>query len=247
MTHSPSEWGDAPEALPPPRDHVHVWLFGLNPMTAQLQVLWDTLTSDERARADRFHFERDHRRFIAARGQLRMILGRYTGVDPKALTFSYGPRGKPILSHPRRTPTLSFNLSHSGEMALAAVTHERAVGVDLEEMRVLQDAEAIADRFFSPRESSVLRALPEKERLEGFYRCWTCKEAYVKATGDGLARPTESFDVAFGRGEAAQLLSVEREPDEAARWSMAALAPAPGYVGAIAVEGHGWSLACWRL
>ena len=247
IAHFPSEWGDPPETLALSRDRVHVWMVRLNPTPPRLQVFWQTLAPDERARAERFHFERDRRRFIAARGQLRMILGRYALVDPTALAFSYGPRGKPFLSHPQRTPAISFNLSHSGELALAAVTHDRSVGVDIEEMRALNDAEGIAERFFSPREYSVFRAIPEQERLEGFYRCWTCKEAYVKATGDGLARPTESFDVAFSRGAAARLLSVEGEADEAARWSMAALEPARGYIGAIAVEGHNWSLACWRL
>ena len=218
----------------------------MNPPESLLQVFERTLAPDERERAARFYFDRDRRKFTAARGQLRMILGRYTGADPTALVFSYGPRGKPALSGQFQPANLKFNLSHSGELALLAVTLDREVGVDIEDIHTLNDAEAIAERLFSPNETSVFRALPEPERLEGFFRCWTCKEAYVKATGDGLSRPTESFDVVFTRGERTRLVSVDGEPDEAVRWRMAALEPATGYIGAIAVEGEGWSLTCWR-
>jgi 4'-phosphopantetheinyl transferase len=174
-----------------------------------------------------------------------MILGRYAGLDPRALVFMYGLRGKPVFAQVD-LEGLKFNLAHSGEMALIGVTLYRDIGVDLEEIHSLYDAPRIAERFFSPRESAALRAFPEAERLEAFFRCWTLKEAYLKATGDGLARAIDSFDVTFARGDSPRLRSAEGKPEELWRWSLVQLAPAPGYVGAVAVEGHGWTMTCWQ-
>jgi 4'-phosphopantetheinyl transferase len=241
-----TNWAHPPDVLSLPRDHVDLWKAGLNPPEVSLRLLEQTLASDERTRAERFRFDRDRRRFIAARGQLRMILSRYVEVDPQALVFSYGLHEKPFLALPFRTG-LKFNLSHSGELALVAVTLNREIGIDLEEIRHFDIAERLAERFFSRRENAALRALPEAERLAAFYCCWTLKEAYLKATGNGLARATDSFDVVFDRAEPARLLSVEGKSEEASFWSLLRLAPAPGYAGAVAVEGSGWTIARWEI
>jgi 4'-phosphopantetheinyl transferase len=243
---SECDWADAPNALSLTRDHVHIWRVHLNCSKSAVRLFDETLAPEERARAERFHFDRDRRRFIAARAQLRMILARYVGVDPHALVFTYGSRGKPSLAQPLEPP-IRFNLSHSGELALVGITLDRDIGVDLEEVRSFDDIDRLAERFFSPGENAHLRALPDAARLEAFFCCWTLKEAYVKATGDGLGRATESFDVAFARGEPVRLLSVEGDSGEASRWRLGGLAPALGYVGAAAVEGHDWSIAFWDL
>lgn len=240
-----SYWVDPPDALSLPRDRVDLWRAMLNQPEADLRLLEQTLAPDERSRAARFRFDRDRRRFVAARGQLRTILSRYVEVDAQTLVVSYGPRGKPFLSLPFRA-ALKFNLSHSGELALIAVTLSREVGVDLEEIRSMDNADKLAQRFFSARENAALRTLSEEERLEAFYRCWTLKEAYLKATGDGLTRATDSFDVVFDSAEPARLLSVEGETAEAFRWSLMRLAPAPGYVGAVAADGSDWTIKCWE-
>lgn len=239
-------WAHPPDVLSLPRDRVDLWKARLNLPEVSLRLLEQTLSSDERTRAERFRFDRDRRRFIAARGQLRMILGRYVEVDPQALVFSYGLHGKPFLAQPFRTAP-KFNLSHSGELALVAVTLNREIGIDLEEIRCFDNAERLAERFFSRRENAALRALPETERLAAFYCCWTLKEAYVKATGNGLATATGSFDVVVDRAEPASLLSVEASSEEASLWSLLRLAPAPGYAGAVAVEGSGWTMARWEI
>ncbi len=158
------------------------------------------------------------------------------------MAFSYGPRGKPALAQSIEAGALKFNLSHSGELALVAVTQERDIGVDLEEIRLIEDADQIAEKFFSPRENETLRALSGAEKLEAFFHCWTRKEAYLKATGDGLARPTKSFDVTLAPGEPVRLVNVEGQSLEASRWSLVGLVPARGYVGAVAVQGHTWTL-----
>jgi 4'-phosphopantetheinyl transferase len=237
-----TRWAFPPETVELSRDQVHLWKVWLTYAGLELHSLEQSLASDEQARADRFHFARDRRRFIAARGQMRMILASYVGASARALTFSYGARGKPFLRQPLEAEALKFNLSHSGELALLAVTRDRDIGVDLEEVHFLDDDESIAERFFSPRENAALRAVPQPERLEAFFSCWTLKEAYVKATGDGLARPTNSFDVFCEPGHS---LGVEGDSQKVSRWSLVKLAPEPGYVGALAVEGQGWILDCF--
>ncbi|PYT03886.1 MAG: 4'-phosphopantetheinyl transferase [Acidobacteria bacterium] len=237
------EWVDRTEPLPLSRDQVHLWKIRLNRAESDILPLKQTLTPDELARAGRFFFERDRRRFTAARGQLRLILGRYLGTRPGDLQFSYGDCGKPFFIQPASGPSIKFNLSHSGERALLGVTLDREIGVDLEQIHSLEDADVIAERFFSPGENARLLAVPREERLQAFFCCWTLKEAYVKATGDGLVRPTQSFDVEFGCGRA-RLLHIDGHSQEALRWSLVDLAPERRYVGGLAVEGHGWSLVC---
>ena len=110
----------------------------------------------------------------------------------------------------------------------------------------MPDMEQVAARFFSTRENAALQALPDSQKLEAFFNCWTRKEAYIKASGDGLSRPLDQFEVSLAPGEAARLLNVEGMSGETARWSLETLAPATGYVAALAVEGSGWHLERWR-
>jgi 4'-phosphopantetheinyl transferase len=229
-------WAEPLEVVRFSHNQVHLWTVRLNQTPQELDLLEQTLISDERARAERFHFERDRRRFIAARGQLRMILSRYTGVHPRSLVFAYGARGKPSLSQAFDATGPRFNLTHSGELALLAVTQDRSVGVDVEEIHPIDAVEPIAQQFFSQRENAQLLAVPKARRLEAFFCCWTLKEAYLKATGDGLWRPTNTFDVALTRHQHSRLLSVAEDSQEASRWSLIQLAPERGYVGALAVE-----------
>jgi 4'-phosphopantetheinyl transferase len=238
-------WLASPPDLALSGDEVHAWRASLGQPTSRVRQLVRTLSDDERRRAERFHSERDRKHFVVARGTLRSILGRYLGVEPGRVQFEYGPRGKPRLAEPFANLALCFNLAHSHELALYALAYRREVGIDLERVCPLPDAEEIATRFFSAHESAAWRALPPNWKQEAFYLCWTRKEAYIKAIGDGLARPLDQFDVSLVPAEPAQLLRVEGNPKEANRWSLQTLEPAPGYVAALAVEGHGWRLVCW--
>jgi 4'-phosphopantetheinyl transferase len=205
--------------------------------------LCQVLSADERDRAARFHFDRDRRRFMAGRGLLRLILARYLDRPPGSLRLSYGPRGKPALAESRGTPPLRFNVSHAAGLALYAVGRDRELGVDVE--RIAPELEAgIAERFFSPREVAALARVPPDRRSESFFACWTRKEAYVKAKGDGLALGLDQFDVSLAPGEPAALLHVDGDPGETVRWSLLALDPGTGYAAALAVEGAGWRLSC---
>jgi 4'-phosphopantetheinyl transferase len=226
--------------LEPPRgverlgpDEVHVWSVDLDRLPEA--VLGQPLSANERERGRRFRFERDRRRFVTARGLLRRLLGRYLGLEPSRLRFGYGPRGKPFLAG---EDELRFNVSHSGGLALLAFAWDRELGVDVEEEREVEEAEAIARRYFSSWEERELRLLTEVERQAAFFRCWTRKEAFIKATGDGLSRPLDAFDVTLAPGEPARLLRVEGEPEAAFRFWLEDVSPAPGFAGALAVEGR---------
>jgi 4'-phosphopantetheinyl transferase len=222
---------------------VDVWSVRLECSSAYVAVLRHTLSDDEGARADRFSFERDRRRFICARGTLRRLLAQYLDVEARELTFSYGPNGKPALSG-QFARALTFNVSHSHELALVAVGRDVEVGVDVEAVRSMDDTDNIAAKFFSAREAAQFRALPLAMRTAAFFACWTRKEAYLKALGSGLAKALDEFDVVFAPGEAAALF-VHGDEHETARWSIRELSPAAGYIGALVAEGDG-GVRCWQ-
>jgi 4'-phosphopantetheinyl transferase len=227
-------------------DEVHVWRAALNQPALQVQNLWLTLVADERARAERFHFPTDREHFIVARGVLRAILGGYLKRHPSELCFCYSSYGKPALTTELGEATLSFNLSHSHGLALYAVAHRRALGIDVEWLRPDLANEKIAEHFFSAREVAALRALSNELQTEAFFHCWTRKEAYIKARGEGLSFPLNRFDVSLVPGEPAALLRTLDDPLEATRWSLQELHPGPGYVAALAVEGQHWRLQSWQ-
>jgi 4'-phosphopantetheinyl transferase len=226
-----------------PSSHVHVWLVSLDQLCVSQPM--QTLSEEELARADRFHFRRDGERFIVCRGVLRKILSLYLRVEPCRLRICYGPYGKPYLEEEAEKDRLQFNLSHSRGLALYAFTRGSEIGVDLEYIRRMPDFHQIAARFFSQNENSALNALPESQRQEAFFNCWTRKEAYIKAIGNGLMHPLNSFDVSLAPGKPARLLKVEGDPQEASRWSLKSLNPAPGYIAALAVARHDWQLQ-WK-
>jgi 4'-phosphopantetheinyl transferase len=238
-------WPPAPTDLTLDSHDVHVWRIPLGLPDSQVEILRRTLAPDELSRASRFHFEKDRRHYILARGALRRVLGRYLDVDPGQLGFSYTDYGKPALIASSQPKTLNFNLSHSHQLALIAVTGRGQLGVDVEHVRPVPDLEDLAQRFFSAQEYAALQALPEEEKLRGFFYCWTRKEAYIKARGEGLSVPLNQFDVSLTPGEASRLLSVRGDPQEAARWSLLDLIPAPGYVAALAVERYDGRLYQW--
>jgi 4'-phosphopantetheinyl transferase len=222
---------------------VHVWRIGLD--RSDTSQLGTVLSPDERTRAARFYFERDRARFVVARAALRHILGDYLGIPPAEMAFVYGTHGKPSLAAPWFD--LCFNLSHSRAVGLCAVTRGRAIGVDVEQIRPLDDADALAEHLFSPRERASLRRLSGERKLRGFFNAWTRKEAFIKALGDGLSHPLESFDVSLAPGAPARLESIDGDPVAAARWSLSALDVDPVHPAAVVVAGHTRSVTvrCW--
>jgi len=226
-------------------DEVHVWRTVLTKTASEVESLSRLLAADEQRRAESFHFDRDRSHYIVARGILRNILGLYVRQPPDSLRFSYTPFGKPDLHDAGSFETLRFNLSHAGAVVLYAVTRDREVGIDVEYVRADMDCEEIAEHFFSQREVETLRALPPDLQSRAFFNCWTRKEAYIKARGEGLSLPLDEFDVSLSPGEPAALLSAS-DPQEVARWSLRELTLAPDYVAALACEGSDWRLRCWE-
>jgi 4'-phosphopantetheinyl transferase len=227
-------------------DEVHVWRATLDQTPSQIQSFRHNLAADEQARAQRFYFERDRGHFIVARGVLRIILGSYLNQAPEGLSFCYSAHGKPALAGESGGDAIRFNVSHSHGIALYAVTRGREVGVDLEHIRSNLAVAEIAERFFSRREVAMLRTLLTEAQREAFFRCWTRKEAYLKARGEGLSLSLDQIDVSLAPGEPDVVPGTQPDSSEASRWSLQELTPAPGYVAALAVEGHGWCLACWQ-
>ena len=227
-------------------EDVHVWLASLDSNASHVARLAKILAADESRRAERFRFEKDRHHFIVGRGLLRTILAGYLGDDPATLRFKYGPQGKPDLEGDRSHQALRFNLSHSAGLALYAVTRDREVGVDIERLRPDMTEEKIAKRFFSTREVESLAEVPSTQRTQAFFNCWTRKEAFIKARGEGVSLPLDQFDVTLTPGEPAALLRTAYDPDDAARWSLHALSPSVGFAGAVAAEGTGWQLECWQ-
>jgi 4'-phosphopantetheinyl transferase len=239
------EWLLPPEPLRLKQDEVHVWRFGLSLPPARLKASMCTLAQDELRRAERFHFQRDRDHFIIARAWLRAILARYLGIGADQLRFEYSAYGKPELTRDLLFDDTRFNISHSHGLALLAITRGRQVGVDLEMIRPGLADETIAEHFFSPMEVRTLRSLPRHQQNEAFFNCWTRKEAFIKAKGEGLSMPLNLFDVTLVPGERAALLKTRGDPDEANRWLLREISPAPGFVGAVAAEGRDWRLKCW--
>jgi 4'-phosphopantetheinyl transferase len=226
-----STWAAPPEPPSLEAGTVHVWRVALDQPDDKLDRFQRTLEPDELNRASRFHFEKPRRHFIVARGFLRSVVGRYLETQPEALRFSYGAYGKPALASEH---VLRFNLSHSHEIALLAVALDAELGVDVEHIRADFASEEIAQRFFSRAEVEVFNALPKEEQVAAFFRCWTRKEAYIKAIGKGLSQALDAFDVTLAPGAQAELLRAEE--DDVSRWLLRNVDVGEGYAGALAVE-----------
>jgi len=239
-------WQIPPAKLVLGKDEVHVWRAQLEVPSSCLANICEILSADERVRADSFFFEKHRQNFLVSHGFLRAILAYYVDCAPDRLQFRYTNSGKPFLAAPSSAARLSFNLSHSGSLAVYAITIERAIGVDLEQIRSEIDTEEIARQFFSISESSCLQSISSDFRVNAFFDCWTRKEAFIKAHGAGLSIPLDQFDVTLSPGEPAQLLEVRWERDEAARWSLRAIDVAKGYAAAFAVKGHDLQLRHWQ-
>jgi 4'-phosphopantetheinyl transferase len=234
---------ESPLALP--EDEVQLWRMDLHAVGADESRWQRVLSVDEAARASRFHFARDRQRYVAARALLRTILASYLETDPGSLRFSYSEKEKPSLGAEHADSNVRFNITHSGGIALLAFTRRREIGVDVEQVRHDFDPGAIATRYFSTHEQNQLADLPAEEKVDAFFRCWTRKEAYIKATGDGLSLPLSQFDVSLVPGEIDALLATRPDGSEAASWLLREAPAGPGYVAALCVRGRDWMLNDW--
>jgi 4'-phosphopantetheinyl transferase len=211
--------------------NVEIWPVRIDAADAVAERFELYLGSDEKHHAARFRFDELRRSFVIARGALRILLGHYVNVSPTSIEFKYGSRGKPALAGPA---CVEFNVSHSGGLALFAFTIGCNLGVDVEQIRTLNDSQRIADRFFCSDEAIELMSLTTNQRETAFYLCWTRKEAYIKATGNGLSAPLDSFRVTLRPGEPARFLRLGQDNNSAAMWRLLDLQLAPNYAAALA-------------
>lgn len=194
------------------------------------------LSDAERRRAARFVSARAARRFIVGRARLRQLLAERLGVLPEGVALVSGPRGKPELAGLEARAGLRFNLSRHDEVAVCVLAYDREVGIDVEAVRPVPDADAFVAHWFAPVEREAYRALAPEERPLGFFNCWTRKEAFVKALGAGLSHPLDSFAVSLAPGAPAQLLRVDRPSTDRRAWSLRSFTPLPGFVAAVVAE-----------
>ena len=221
------------------RNEVHIWMIDLDQEHQQVDRLAKCLSEAEGRRASRFHFERHRRRYIVSQGGMRHILGTYLDTEPGRLHFEQGDHGKPYLSGPLADSGIQFNLTHSHEIAILALTQRMEIGVDVEYIREKEDADSLAARYFSPEEQKAYFSLPGDQRNQAFYNCWTRKEAFIKAIGEGLSYPLDRFDVNLVPGQPARLLKIENDPVEASHWTLEAFQPDEGYAAAVALRMNG--------
>ncbi|HLO49784.1 MAG TPA: 4'-phosphopantetheinyl transferase superfamily protein [Kamptonema sp.] len=239
-------WDTPPAQLTLLSNDIHIWCAALDLSPEQIKMYELTLSADEKIRAERFHFERHKYSFIASRGILRAILSRYLNIKPHQLQFEYGTRGKPEIAESCSEKKLKFNLSHSDKIALYAITTTSAIGIDIEKYRPLDDAEQIAERFFTARECAWLSEIPPSEKQAAFFSLWTCKEAYLKAIGEGLAFGLDRCEIGINSNNCPKLLSIQGDSQAAKPWFLQQLNPVLGYVGAVAVKAENPRFTYWQ-
>jgi 4'-phosphopantetheinyl transferase len=240
----PLLWSAGP-AQPVLQDaEVHVWAVPLDLSAEEIAACLKVLDSSEQERAARRRFEPHRSRFIAARASLRMVLARYVKTTPEEIQFAYGPHGKPSLQFPT-SPVLEFNATDSDDLVLVAVTAAGPVGVDVERIRALKDADALVKRFFSPRENDLFQKLPEEQKPVAFFNLWTRKEAFLKGTGEGISHSLNRVEVSFLPGKPAAFLP-GATLEGLARWALQELVPAEGFAAALATRFPPSGIQCWR-
>jgi 4'-phosphopantetheinyl transferase len=225
---------------------VHLWRAKLDQSNECVKQLTQMLSDEEQRKTERFHFDKDRKRFIVSHGVLRTILSRYLDVEPNRLRFGYRSHGKPYLVEKLNGEEVCFNLSHSHSMSLYAFTRSRQIGVDIEYIHPITEADQIVARFFSSNEHAMWQQLPKGQKQEAFFNCWTRKEAYIKARGEGLSLPLDQFDMSFDPDKPPALSVTRGASDESSRWLLRVLQTDPGYVAALVVEGYDWQLKCWE-
>lgn len=236
-------WLSLPDNLTLSDEEAHIWRADLEHDVCFQSSYLKILSPDEKNRAQKFRFTRDSRNFIIARGILRSLIGKYLEINPAEISFQYSEFGKPGIAD---NHSLQFNISHSQNIALFAFIKKHHVGVDVEFVNPAIDVKDIAEKFFSTNEIMKLLALPEKQQTLGFFNCWTRKEAFIKAVGEGLSFPLNKFEVSLEPDKPAKLLAAEWEPKDVSKWSIYSISPGLNFVGSLAIEGLVEKVKFWN-
>ena len=224
---------------------VHIWKINLDPPSASSTSVWESnISKEERALAMKFVFERDRIRYVASHSALRDILGGYLGAPPNCIQFQIGDKGKPALNP---SSGLYFNLAHSGQIALVAVTRSGEIGVDVEMIRPIASMRRLAQMCFAPCEFRCWDELCPPDCVPAFFNCWTRKESFIKAVGEGLSYPLDRFEVSLSPSETAKLISISGDEVEANRWTLQAIDLGPGYAAAFATQSTGVTIRYFSI
>ena len=245
MINSNSPWLKGFPQVGIKRDVIHVWRYTLDLPSSQRESLLEILSPDELERAGKFYFEKDRNRFIAARGILRKILGIYLNEDPEQIHFEYAAFGKPELKSGSYLPKLSFNLSHSENIALFAIASEGNIGIDVEHIRYDMEIEPLASRFFSEMEIHALERVEGEKQNDVFFQFWTRKEAFLKAIGKGLSFPMERCDVSIADNRNFAPVIIPTDTEEHTNWFVLDLEPGKGYAAAVVADRPEMEISFW--
>ncbi len=235
-----NSWPQPPAELPALQSNIHVWAVRLDDASVDLDRAGVLISPDERDRAARFKFERDRRRYLIAHVALHEILHRYLPIVPVGLSFDLGANGKPKLPHALASNGVEFNLSHSNEMALLAVCHGREVGVDIEYVKEQFEFQEVAERFFTAKEVAAIRGLPPNLQRQAFFKCWTSKEAFLKAKGTGLSGALDEVEISLATDQRVRIDA------SVAGWSLTELNPVDGYQAALVIDGEPLPIHCYQ-
>ena len=246
LSSSPGVWQTPSHPLPLLPQDIHIWKISLRPPRRWLPKLWDLLNGEEQHRAQRYKTQTLQDTFVTARGTLRLILQRYLHLDAAHIRFARGAHGKPYVSDPATSPPLTFNLTHSRDLALLAIAANRQIGIDIEHYGRTANYPGMINRICSPPEQTFLNDLPPEEQQKIFLTCWTRKEAYVKALGQGITFSLKSITVSLDKSKPPGILHVQGKENEALRWSMRELYPDPDYAATLVGEGNNWTHSCWE-
>ena len=224
-------------------EEAHIWRADLELNECFQSSFLQLLSPDEKNRAQKFRFAKDSRNFITARGILRSLIGKYLEINPAEISFQYSEFGKPSIAD---NNYLHFNISHSQNIALFAFTKKFNIGVDVEFVNPDIEVKDIATNFFSTNEIMNLLALPEKQQTLGFFNCWTRKEAFIKAVGEGLSFPLDKFEVSLEPDKPAKLLATDWDPKAVSKWSIYSMSPGANFVGSLVIEGFVEKVKFWN-
>ena len=222
---------------------VHVWRISLKEEYTNASWYEECLSFDEKDKSRRYRFQHSRNDYVITRGTLRHLLGRYLNKDPRTIQFTYNPFGKPSLANPT-LKGITFNVSHSNEYALVGFTVKKEIGIDVEYIRPETLNERVAESFFSNKEAKMLSELPRELQVYGFFNCWTRKEAYIKAKGEGLTIPLNQFDVSLHPDEPAALLHSNLDPTDVSKWTLIAIRP---WIQACRSTCSGWKRSSFQI
>lgn len=244
MQNSELVWRFPPASCVLALKETHVWCAPVDMEINAYRDIAASLSAQELQRASTLGSAQIKHRFMTSRALLRNILSRYLHLSAERISIAYSPSGKPRLDSQHRESDIMFSIAHSGDLTLIAITTNSEIGIDIERIRTMEMSGIIASQFFSKDERLELQNSPPRERLEGFFNCWTRKEAYLKAIGGNKIIEPNSIDVSIAAEAPARILKIAGDGFEASQWSIRSLLPAPGYVAAVAVRCKGAKLSC---